>query len=105
MIISFDKAYKILDNCSAVVWGEHFLTYPGLHDEESDTPETDLFLELETVDSEGLEYKASFFRGANQQVRVEGSSMFLVNDDGDEEQLTILEPAKDLGIDKPTNVV
>jgi hypothetical protein len=90
--ISFAQAYKALEDCSAVIWGDNFLTYPGLHDEESGTPETDLFLELCTVDDTGEEYKSMFYRGPNQQVQTEGCSMFLRDDNGEDVQVTILGP-------------
>jgi len=46
------------------------------------------------VDGEGQEYSAQFQEGENQEVKIVGSSMFLIDDEGEEVQLSILEPAK-----------
>ena len=90
--ISLQQAHKILTDCSAVVWEDnnHFVTYPSL---SGITGEDDnQFLYLSGTDEDGYEYSAYFEEGNNKQVRVEGASMFLTDNEGEEVQLSILVP-------------
>lgn len=90
--ITLQEAHRILTDCSAVVWEEanHFVTYPSLSDLTGE--DDNEFLLLSGTDDEGYEYQARFMEGVNRNVRVEGSSMFLVDDNGDEVQVSILVP-------------
>jgi uncharacterized membrane protein YkoI len=47
-----------------------------------------------THDDEGLVYDVFFIEENNKKVEVAGSSIFLTTIEGDEEQITILEPKK-----------
>jgi hypothetical protein len=90
--ITFEEAFHLLEESSAVIWGDGFLCYAGLRDEEQDDPDKDVFLKLSAEDSVGRIYESVFCRDNNKEVSVIGTSMFLTNDDGEEEQLTLLFP-------------
>lgn len=83
--IKFEDAHAILLECSAVVWDDWRISRP-LCDEEK------LLVKLEHNDS-GLIYSAVFDREFNRTVAVEGSSMFMFDEDGEEVQLTVLNPS------------
>lgn len=87
--ITLKEAYAILENASAVIVDTGFVTYPSLY-ELTDSDENEfLFLKW---DDEGLEFSVKFEEQSNQEVAISGYSMFLVDSDGDEMQLTILVP-------------
>lgn len=95
--ITLENAYKILEDASAIIIDDGVLVYPALSDlEDSDENE---FMYLEWRDEDGLEYYVKFAEGDNQEVVIEGSSMFLLdtdaNSDTDTTQITIL-TTKDL---------
>jgi hypothetical protein len=92
-IITLKRAIKLLTNCSAVIWGDGFLCYPGIIDED-ETNKDNVFLELRTSDSEALDEESNFVVKDNETVTVVGSSMFLVDTNGDGKQLTLLVPQK-----------
>jgi len=90
--IPLEEAYKILEDASAVVVDDNVLVYPALSDLEfSDENE---FMYLTWTDDEGQEYALKFAEGDNQQVKVSGSSIFLLDTDAEAEedavQITIL---------------
>jgi hypothetical protein len=87
--ITLKEAFQILEDSSAVVINDHVLVYPALSDLQDD--ELNEFLYF-AWDEEGLEYELHFNEGDNQEVKVSGSSMFLVDEDSDGEdtQITIL---------------
>ena len=91
--ISLAEAVQILENCSAVIWDEthHFLIYPDVTDLDGKDDNEFLYIKGE---EDGEYYSEKFHEGNNRTVKIEGSSMFLVDPDGEEVQLTILEPAK-----------
>jgi hypothetical protein len=86
--ITLDQAYKILENAAAVIWDDNFLCYVSLS-QLTDEPDNE-WLRLHVTDDEGLEYSANFIQEGNETVRVEGSSMFLKDDNGDEVQVSVL---------------
>lgn len=88
--ISLKEAHQILEECSAVIADDNALTYPSLSDLEDD--DSNEFLYISWTDDEGLTYSAKFQEGENQSVKISGSSMFLIDNEGDEMQITILEP-------------
>ena len=87
MKISLEKAFDILENCSAVII-DSVVTYPRLSDLDGDTQSVFMCLHWE---AEGLEYAVNFNEGQNKEVKVYGSFMFLIDEAGDEKQLTVLE--------------
>ncbi len=88
MKISLEKAFDILENCSAVII-DNVVTYPRLSDLDGDPQSVFLCFDW---NSEGLEYAVNFNEGQNKEVNVYGSFMFLIDEAGDEKQLTVLEP-------------
>ena len=88
--ISLKDAHTILENCSAVIWGDNFLSYPSISDLETKANSANDFLYLKCEDEEGNNFTASFLEKDNQNIQVAGGSMFLVADDGEEFQITIL---------------
>ena len=90
--IPLEEAYKILEDASAIIIDDGVLVYPALSDLEfSDENE---FMYLTWTDDEGQEYTLKFAEGDNQEVKVAGSSMFLLDTDAEAEedaiQITIL---------------
>ena len=90
--ITLEEAYKILQDASAIIIDDSVLVYPALSDLEfSDENE---FLYITWTDDEGQEYDLHFAEGDNQQVKVSGSSIFLLDTDAEAEedaiQITIL---------------
>ena len=90
--ITLAQVYKILTDCSAVIWGDYFVCYPSLDGVTGDKDNEWLFLRSD--DDDGQTFSATFIEENNQNVAVEGTSMFLTNNEGDEVQLTVLVPAK-----------
>jgi hypothetical protein len=90
--IPLQEAYQILEDASAIIIDDSVLVYPALSDLEfSDENE---FMYLTWTDDEGQEYTCNFEEGDNQQVKVSGSSIFLLDTDAEAEedaiQITIL---------------
>jgi hypothetical protein len=90
--IPLQDAYKILEDASAIIIDDGVLVYPALAELEfSDENE---FMYLTWSDEDGQEYSLHFAEGDNQEVVIEGSSMFLMDtdaeDDTDAIQITIL---------------
>ncbi len=90
--IPLQDAHKILEDASAIIIDDSVLVYPALSDLEfSDENE---FMYLTWDDEDGQEYVLKFAEGDNQEVKISGSSMFLLDTDaeGDEDhiQITIL---------------
>ena len=90
--IPLQDAHKILEDASAIIVDDGVLVYPALADLEfSDENE---FLYITWSDEDGQEYDLHFAEGDNQEVKISGSSIFLLDtdaeDDTDAIQLTIL---------------
>lgn len=83
--ISFDTLCRILEDCSAVIWGdEQMLTYPSYYyPEEGDRD----FLHLEGDDGDYHEFEADFYREDNETVKVEGNRFFLKDRKGNEVEI------------------
>ena len=84
--ITLKEAIDILSQCSAVII-DNVVTYPSLHEHEE-------FLNLSWTDGEYNDFNESFYARDNENVIIVDSSMFLVDESGDEVQLTILCPQK-----------
>ena len=85
--ITLKEAFQILEDASAIIVDDSILVYPSLSELEDD--ELNEFMYL-SWDDEGLEYNVKFNEGENQEVKVSGSSIFLIDTDGEENQITIL---------------
>jgi hypothetical protein len=88
-ILTLEQAYAILEKSSAVVMDDHAVTHAstaGLTGEADND-----FVTLSWENDEGL-FEFFFAEGANQQVKLVGSSMFLTDTDGDEVQISLLGP-------------
>jgi hypothetical protein len=86
--ITLTRAHELLTSASAVVI-DNVVTYPSLAELE-DNP-ANQFLCL-TWDDEGLEFAVRFNEEGNAVVNVEGASLWLVDDEGDQAQITLLAP-------------
>ena len=84
--ITLQEAYQILEDCSAIIL-DNVVTYPCLSDLENSDENQFLYISWE---DEGLEYNTKFEEGQNREVKIFGSSMFLIDHEGDECQITIL---------------
>ena len=90
--IPLQDAHKILEDASAIIVDDGVLIYPALADLEfSDENE---FMYITWSDEDGQEYDLHFAEGDNQEVKISGSSMFLLDTDAEGEedriQITIL---------------
>lgn len=85
--ITLKEAFQILEDASAIIVDDSTLVYPSLSELEDD--ELNEFMYL-SWDDEGLGYNVKFNEGENQEVKVSGSSIFLIDTDGEENQITIL---------------
>lgn len=85
--ITLKEAFQILEDASAIIVDDSILVYPSLSELEDD--ELNEFMYL-SWDDEGLGYNVKFNEGENQEVKVSGSSIFLIDTDGEENQITIL---------------
>ena len=89
--ITLEEAHKILENCAGVIADNCNFAYRHMADLEGS--DENQFLYLSWDDNEGQCYDIKFAEGENKEVKVSGSSMFLIDIEGDEEQLTILQEA------------
>lgn len=88
--ITLQAAFAILESASAVIV-DNVVTYPSL---DAITGEADnQFMNLSWTDEEARDFAMHFSEGKNQAVRVAGCALWMVDDDGDETQITILVPA------------
>ena len=87
--ITLEEAYKILENCSGVIVDDGAILYPSVWELNGKDENEFLYLSWE---EEGLEFNVKFNEGSNREVKVSGCSMFLIEGDGEETQLTILVP-------------
>lgn len=89
--IPLEEAHKILQDASAIIVYDSVLVYPSLSDLEFSDENEFLYVSWE---EDGEEYNLKFCEGDNQQVKIVGYSMFLVDIDAegeeDETQITIL---------------
>ena len=90
--IPLQEAYSILEEASAVIVDDSVLVYPALAELEfSDENE---FMYIAWNDEDGQEYVLKFAEGDNQEVKVSGTSIFLLDIDAEAEedatQITIL---------------
>lgn len=88
--IPLTQAFKILEDCSAVVTEDHVVIYPALSELTGEADNE--FLYLTWQDDTGLEFNANFIEENNQEIKVVGSSMFLKDEAGNEFQITVLVP-------------
>jgi hypothetical protein len=84
--VTLEQAHELLENTSAVIWGEESnLSYPLVNDLEGD--EDNCFFELILDDEE-----MRFNEGDNQTVVLDGFSMVLVDEYGENQSITLLVP-------------
>ena len=92
------QAVEILQDASAVVWehcsvsdyADHLVCYPSVRNLEN--IDKNEFLILKAFDDDGRECSVEFTEGDNQEVKVVGSSMFLIDSNENEIQINILTP-------------
>jgi hypothetical protein len=88
--IPLQEAFDILQDASAIIIDDT-VTFPSLDDLNGSDDNEFLYIGWEIEDAD---YCAKFQEGENKMVKVVGSSLFLVDNEGDETQITILVPAK-----------
>jgi hypothetical protein len=90
--IPLEDAFKILQDASAIIVEDGVLLYPTLS--ELAFSDENEFLHLMWGDEDGQGYQLVFNEGMNQEVKISGSSMFLMDVDAesdmDASQITIL---------------
>jgi hypothetical protein len=88
--IPLHDAVHILRQCTGVLLEGRFIE-PHLFEIEDDYSNEWLSLQwTEEYDEEVLDVVVAFTEGDNQKVILDGSSLILVNSDGDEEELILL---------------
>jgi hypothetical protein len=91
--IPLEDAHKILQDASAIITHQGFLTYPSTNEDLYFSDENE-FLYITWTDDDGQEHTLTFTEGDNQEVKISGSSMFLLDTDSEGEedaiQITIL---------------
>lgn len=85
--LALKETFAILEDCEAIVVDDNILVYPSLTPLNGDADNIFMFLEWE---AEGLGYEANFKDGSNRNAKVQGSSIYLNDTDGNENQITIL---------------
>jgi hypothetical protein len=85
--ITLPEALKIIQNAAGIVL-DGVVTFPSLgiltgKDENE-------FMYVTWYSADGCEYSTKFMEGENQEIEVSGSSMFLIDHEGHESQITIL---------------
>ncbi len=88
--ITLQEAHSILENCSGVINEEHVITYPNLADLTGDDDNEWLYIFWN--DDKGQDYRVKCVEENNKEIKVSGSSMFLIDNEGDDFQLTVLVP-------------
>jgi hypothetical protein len=86
--IPLKEVIEILENASGIVIDDNGLMYPSVDGFEDDPNHE--FLKLSYTDDEGLTYEYTFYEDHNETVEIVGSSMFLIDEDGETCQITIL---------------
>ncbi len=82
--ISFEVMFRILEECSAVVWGDmQMVVYPSYWTPNEEDGE-EQFLHLEGVDSDFNEYEVNFKEKDNREVKVKGKHFYLKDTSGEE---------------------
>lgn len=88
--ISFEEAFRIINDCSAVIWGDYgMVVFPSYWTPEEEDGEG-RFMHLEGVDSDFDEYEADFKAKDNAMVKVEGNALFFVDTTGQKIKVTPL---------------
>jgi hypothetical protein len=88
--ITLQDAYHYLRQCTGVLVEGRFIE-PHVYEIEDDYENEFLILAWEEeYDDEVLDVVVSFNEEDNQKCILDGSSLILVNTDGDEEELTLL---------------
>ena len=89
--ITLKEAYRILEDANAVIIDNDVVLYPSLEPISGDELNEFLFFRW---DDGGLEYTLKFLEGDNQEVKVSGSSICLIDtnakDKNDYTEITIL---------------
>lgn len=85
MSITFEKAFSLLDQASAVLFGPS-LTCPRLNYVEGDNAKNDIFLELEDADG----HMVAFCKSDNLMVEIENGQMVLTDISGESVGVIVL---------------
>lgn len=85
--IPLKEAAELLEKSSAVIIDDDLLVYP-IHSSVINDPDNDFL----TVIDDSTGDQQMFVEQDNQTVEVVGNSMFLINNDGNRAQITILVP-------------
>jgi hypothetical protein len=88
--ISLHQAYDLLQLSTAIVL-EGRLIEPTLMGVQDDDSNEFMYVSWEEeLDDENLTVEISFYEGDNQVALIEGSTLTLINSDGEEEEFTLL---------------
>ena len=85
MKITLQKCLEILQECGAVIVEDSCVTFPSIWIDDGDE-----FLYLKWIDEDKEEMYTKFKTGDNQEVEVDGTSLFLTDFKGDTIQITPL---------------
>jgi hypothetical protein len=90
--ITLQQACTILEKASAIIV-DYTVTYPQLSELVGETANQFLYVSWE--DGDHREFSVVFEEGDNLFVEVEGSSLYLIDNEGDRTPITILVPVAD----------
>ncbi len=91
--ITLEKAFKILESCSALLIEDSQLVHVNLSPLTKEPDNEWLFLSWCNPEDFYEDNYLRFLQEGNEQISVCGSSMFLTDSEGDEIQITVLVPA------------
>jgi hypothetical protein len=87
--ITLKEAYSILENAAGVIVDDNVLIYPSINELANEPDNEFLYL---SWNEDGEDFEVNFLEKDNEKVVVSGCSIFLVDSDGEENQITILAP-------------
>jgi hypothetical protein len=85
--ITLHEAADIISTCAALII-DNVVTYPSMSNLE-DKPDNE-WLCLSWTDGDDRDFIVKFNEGENDEVMISGPYMYLIDNEGDEVQLTIL---------------
>lgn len=90
-VITLEKAWDLLNDCTAVIVNGQSLSFPSLDILKGDNDNEFLFVGWEC---DKVKFNTKFLEKDNQEVKVNGFEMYLVDYEGEEVTLNLLSVRK-----------
>jgi len=94
LTITLQNAYSLIANATAIIIDNDALMYPSLWELNGEADNEWLFLKWD--DEDGNEYYLKFIE-EEQEIRFDGTSIYMLDSEGDEVKLTLLIPMGNAG--------